>query len=121
MGKKAAHIVSDSESNNEIKSLGYSLTDDKEMFECLLNLPCLSCNKNRKKRHTKCKKGRKEKGEKTKKSNHVCERMIHNEKYPKDKKYMGTHCQYKIYGDTLPMQIIRGHIADTKYMGTHCQ
>jgi hypothetical protein len=29
-----------------------SLTDDKEILECLLNLPCLSCNKNRKRNHT---------------------------------------------------------------------
>jgi hypothetical protein len=40
-------------------------------------------------------------------SNDLCERMIHNKKYPKD----------KINGDTLPN--IWGHIA--KHMGTHCQ
>jgi hypothetical protein len=54
-------------------------------------------------------------------SNAVCERMIHNRKYPKDilpntwghiAKYMGTHCQ--IYGDILPN--IWGHVANTKYM-----
>jgi hypothetical protein len=54
-------------------------------------------------------------------SNSVCERMIHNTKYPKDilpntwghiAKYMGTHCQ--IYGDILPN--IWGHIANMKYM-----
>jgi hypothetical protein len=50
-GKKIAHSVSDSESNNEIESLGSSLTDDKEILECLLNLPCISSNK--KQRHTK--------------------------------------------------------------------
>jgi hypothetical protein len=47
--------------------------------------------------------------------------MIHNKKYPKDEKYVGIHCQYKIYGDTLPIQNIWGHIANTKHMGTHCQ
>ncbi len=69
--KKVAHIVSNSESNNEIESLGSSLTDDKKILEYLLNLPCLACNKNRKKRHTKNgrkekeeRKGKKEKGEK---------------------------------------------------------
>ena len=61
VGKKVAHIVSNPESNNGIESLGSSLTDDKKMLEYLLNLPCLACNKNRKKRHTK---RRKEKGEK---------------------------------------------------------
>ncbi len=34
---------------------------------------------------------------------------------------MGIHCQYKIYGDTLPIQNIWGHIANAKYMGAHCQ
>ena len=56
VGKKAAHIVGNSESDNEIVSLGSS-TDDKEILECLLNLPCLSCNKNRKRNHTKRRKG----------------------------------------------------------------
>ncbi len=44
-GKKVAHNVSNSESNNEIESLGSSLTDDKEILECLLNLPCISSKK----------------------------------------------------------------------------
>jgi hypothetical protein len=56
VGKKATQIVGDSESNNEIESLGSSLTDDKEILECLQNLPCLSCNKNRKGKHTKYRK-----------------------------------------------------------------
>jgi hypothetical protein len=54
VGKKVTHIVSNSESNNEIESLGSSLTDDKEILECLLNLPCISSNK--KQRHAKCRK-----------------------------------------------------------------
>jgi hypothetical protein len=61
------------------------------------------------------------KREKRQKNHSVCERMIHNKKYPKDKKYMGIHCHQKIYGDTLPIQNIWGYIAYTKYMGTHCQ
>jgi hypothetical protein len=50
VGKKVAHIASNSESNNEIESLGSSLTDDTEILE-FLNLPCISSNK--KQRHTK--------------------------------------------------------------------
>jgi hypothetical protein len=49
--KKVAHAVSNSESSNRIESLGSSLTDDKEILECILNLPCISCNK--KQRHAK--------------------------------------------------------------------
>ncbi len=56
VGKKVAHIVSNSESNNEIESLRSSLTDDKEILECLLNLPCISSNKKQKNRHVKCRK-----------------------------------------------------------------
>jgi hypothetical protein len=33
VGKKVAHIVSNSESNNEIESLGSSLTNDKKILE----------------------------------------------------------------------------------------
>ncbi len=51
VGKKVAHIVSNSESNNEIESLGSSLTDGKEILECLLTLLCISSNK--KERHAK--------------------------------------------------------------------
>jgi hypothetical protein len=54
VGKKVAQIVSNSESNNEIESLGSSLTDDKEILECLINLLCISFNKNQ--RHAKCRK-----------------------------------------------------------------
>ena len=51
VGKKVTNIVSNSESNNEIESLGSSLTDDTEILECLLNLPCIPSNK--KHRHAK--------------------------------------------------------------------
>ncbi len=54
VGKKIAHTVSNSERNNEIESLGSSLTDDKEILECLLNLSCIFSNK--KQRHAKCRK-----------------------------------------------------------------
>ncbi len=49
VGKKVAHIVSNSEINNEIESSGSSLTDDKEILEYLLNLLFISSNK--KQRH----------------------------------------------------------------------
>jgi hypothetical protein len=50
VGKKAAHVVSDS----ELESLYSSLTDDKEILECFLNLPCCSFNKEKEKRPQKC-------------------------------------------------------------------
>ena len=111
-GKKVTHIVSNSESNNEIESLGSSLTDDKKILEYLLNLPCLACNKNRKKRHTK---GRKEKGEKKREkrkgrekiTNAVCEEFFN----PKAKNIWGH----------LPIKNIWGQIANKKYMGTDCK
>ncbi len=52
VGKKAAHVVSNSES----KSLYSSLTDDKEILQCFLNLPCCSFNKEKEKRPKKCRK-----------------------------------------------------------------
>ena len=45
VGKKAANVVSNSESDNEYDSLYSSLLDDREIFDCLLNLPCISSNK----------------------------------------------------------------------------
>ena len=59
VGKIVAHIVSNSESNNEFEALRSSLTDDKKILEYLISLPCLACNKNGEKR-----KGRKEKEKK---------------------------------------------------------
>jgi hypothetical protein len=56
--------------------------------------------------------------------------MFHNTKYPKDKKYMGTLCQYKMHGDALPIKMhgdrlpiqnAWGHFANKKCMGTDCQ
>ncbi len=52
MGKKAPHIVSDS----ELESLYLSLIDDEEILECFLNLPCCSLNKEKEKRPKKCRK-----------------------------------------------------------------
>ncbi len=48
VGKKAATVVSNSESDNEYDSLYSSLLDDREILDCLLDLPCISSNKKRK-------------------------------------------------------------------------
>ena len=40
VGKKAAKFVSNLESDNEYDSLYSSLLDDREILDCLLNLPC---------------------------------------------------------------------------------
>ncbi len=52
MGKKATHVVSDS----ELESLYLSLIDDKEILQCFLNLPCCFLNKEKEKRPKKCRK-----------------------------------------------------------------
>jgi hypothetical protein len=49
VGKKAAHVVSDS----ELESLYSSLIDGKEILQCFLNLPCCSFNKEKEKRPKK--------------------------------------------------------------------
>jgi hypothetical protein len=147
VGKKAAHIVS----NSELELFYLSLIDEEEILQCILNLLCCSFKKEKERRPNKCRicsavthssasdgnnhfcesnaehchlnlsddmikdnpldlENTKEKQDKDNdlyQSNYVCERMIHNRKYPK----------YKIYGDILPN--IWGHIA--KYMGTSCQ
>jgi hypothetical protein len=53
VGKKANHVVS----NSELESLYLSLIDDEEILQCFLNLPCCSLNKEKEKRpkkHRKC-------------------------------------------------------------------
>jgi hypothetical protein len=52
VGKKAAHI----DGNSELELLDSSLTDDKEILGCLLNLPCCSFNRKKEKRPKKCRK-----------------------------------------------------------------
>ena len=52
VGKKATHVVSDS----ELELLYLSLIDDKEILQCFLNLPCCSFNKEKEKRPKKCRK-----------------------------------------------------------------
>jgi hypothetical protein len=45
VGKKAANVVSDSESNNKNESSHSSLMDDRNIIGCLMNLPCLYSRK----------------------------------------------------------------------------
>jgi hypothetical protein len=52
VGKKAAHVVSDS----ELESLYLSLIDDKEILQCFLNLICYLLNNEKEKRPKKCRK-----------------------------------------------------------------
>ncbi len=53
MGKKATNVVSNSESDNEYDSLYLSLLNDREILDCLLNLPCISSNKKWKRKDDK--------------------------------------------------------------------
>jgi hypothetical protein len=50
VGKKAAHIVS----NSELESLYLSLIDNEEIFQCFINLPCCLLNNEKEKRPKKC-------------------------------------------------------------------
>ncbi len=52
VGKKATHIVS----NSELESLYLSLLDNKEILQCFLNLPCCLLNNEKEKRPKKCRK-----------------------------------------------------------------
>jgi hypothetical protein len=52
VGKKVAHVVS----NSELESLYLSLIDDKEILQCFLNLPCCLLNNEKEKRPKKCRK-----------------------------------------------------------------
>ncbi len=46
VGKKATHVVS----NSELESLYLSLIDDEEILQCFLNLPCYLLNNEKEKR-----------------------------------------------------------------------
>ncbi len=54
--KKTANVVSDSESNNRNESLHSLLMDDRDIFDCLMNLPCHSSRKKQEMRPIKCRK-----------------------------------------------------------------
>ncbi len=56
MGKKATNVVSDSESNNRNESSHYMLMDDRDIVDCLMNLPCFPPRKKKDRRPTKCRK-----------------------------------------------------------------
>jgi hypothetical protein len=45
VGKKAANVVSNSESNNRNESSHSVLMDDRDIVDCLMNLPCLPSRK----------------------------------------------------------------------------
>jgi hypothetical protein len=49
VGKKAAHVVS----NSELESLYLTLIDNKEILQCFLNLPCYLLNNEKEKRPKK--------------------------------------------------------------------
>jgi hypothetical protein len=114
------------------------LTSYKKILEYLLSLPCLACNRNRKKRYTK---GRNEKGEKKREkkrekrkgrkniSNAVCEECFTVKNILRLQVYWDTLPLKNIYGDTLPIKNtwdklpiqIWGQIANKKYLGTDCK
>jgi hypothetical protein len=49
VGKKAANVVSNSESNNRNESSHSLLMDDRDIINCLMNHPCLYSRKKKKK------------------------------------------------------------------------
>jgi hypothetical protein len=52
MGKKATHVVS----NSELESLYLSLIDNEDILQCFLNLPCYLLKNEKEKRPKKCRK-----------------------------------------------------------------
>jgi hypothetical protein len=52
VGKKATHVVS----NSDLESLYLSLIDNKEILQCFFNLPCCLLNNEKEKRPKKCRK-----------------------------------------------------------------
>jgi hypothetical protein len=52
VGKKATHLVS----NSELDSLYLSLIDNEEILQCFVNLPCCLLNNEKEKRPKKCRK-----------------------------------------------------------------
>ena len=45
VGKKAANVVSDSKSDNRNESSQPLLMDDRDITDCLINLPCFTSRK----------------------------------------------------------------------------
>ncbi len=56
VGKKAANVVRDSESNNRYESSHSLLMDDRDRFDCLMNLSCFSPRKKKDKETNKMQK-----------------------------------------------------------------
>jgi hypothetical protein len=56
VGMKAANVVSNSESNSRNESSHSSLMDDRDIVDCLMNLPCLSSRKKKEKETNKMQK-----------------------------------------------------------------
>ncbi len=56
VGKKAAYVDSNSESGNKNESSYSLLMDDRDITDCLMNLPCFLSRKKKGGRPTKCKK-----------------------------------------------------------------
>ncbi len=53
VGKKAANVISNYESDNNNESFYSPIIDDKEILDCLLSLPCISSNKKQKRTNDK--------------------------------------------------------------------
>jgi hypothetical protein len=56
VGKKATNVVSNSESNNRNESSHSLLTNDGDIVDCLVNLPCLPSRKKKDRRAMKLRK-----------------------------------------------------------------
>jgi hypothetical protein len=56
VGKKASNVVCNSESNNRNESSHSLLMDDRDIVDCLMNLPCLPSRKKKDRRPMKCRK-----------------------------------------------------------------
>jgi hypothetical protein len=56
VGKKAANVVSNSESNNRNEPSHSLLMDDRDIIDCLMNLPCLYSRKKKEKETNKMQK-----------------------------------------------------------------
>jgi hypothetical protein len=97
--KKAANVISNSESDNDNESLYSTIIDDKEILDCLLNLPCISSNKKQKKRHTKHRKihDRKISSNDTDINQHCCHHQIcHHDTETRQHCNHQHHCHHNV-------------------------
>jgi hypothetical protein len=56
VGKKATYVDSNSKSDNKNESSHSSLMDDRDITDCLLNIPCFSSRMKKEGRPIKCRK-----------------------------------------------------------------